>query len=244
MTKQEVIDQCTIDGNVIKLPIVQLDRKVYLDVKKTMEKIGGKWKGGKVAGFVFEKPPHELLDRVRGGENVNLKKEYQFFETPDLIAGKVVEMANIQPKDTVVEPSAGKGALLRHIQTDEINLFLYELEEGRAEYLEREFPNATVYNRDFLEANIECDKIIANPPFTKNQDIDHVKKMYECLRPGGRLVSVMSRSWIYGSHKKQEEFAFWLNAMGSMSEIVEIPPGAFKESGTNIPTVIVRIDKP
>jgi phosphosulfolactate phosphohydrolase-like enzyme len=81
MTKQEVLQKCTVAGNVIKLPTEQLDRKIYGEVKLALEKIGGKWKGGKVFGFEFEQNPTELLSQLADGEKVNLKKEFQFYPT-------------------------------------------------------------------------------------------------------------------------------------------------------------------
>ena len=39
MTKEEILQQCTVEGNVVKLPNMILDRKAYLDVKKTLEMI-------------------------------------------------------------------------------------------------------------------------------------------------------------------------------------------------------------
>ncbi len=45
MSKEEVLQQCTIEGNIVKLPSITLDRKNYLEVKKSLELIGGKWKG-------------------------------------------------------------------------------------------------------------------------------------------------------------------------------------------------------
>jgi hypothetical protein len=46
MTIQEILKDSTIEGNVLKLPLIQLDRKDYCDVKKSLELIGGKWKSG------------------------------------------------------------------------------------------------------------------------------------------------------------------------------------------------------
>ena len=46
-------------------------------------------------------------------------------------------------------------------------------------------------------------KIIANPPFTKNQDIDHLKEMFKVLESGGKLVCITSESWVNGNQKKQ-----------------------------------------
>jgi 16S rRNA G1207 methylase RsmC len=84
-------------------------------------------------------------------------------------------------------------------------------------------------------------KIIANPPFTKNQDIDHLKKMYDCLSEGGRLVCITSEAWVRGSQKKQVEFREWLEDV--YAEIIPIEKGTFKESGTMVGGQIVIIDK-
>jgi hypothetical protein len=94
-TKQEVLQNCKVEGNLIKLPDVQLERKLYLDVAKALELIGGKWKGGKVGAFVFPHDPAELLEQIANGENRNLKKEYQFFETPAVLADELVELLAI-----------------------------------------------------------------------------------------------------------------------------------------------------
>ena len=89
MTKEQVLQECTVEGNVVKLPNIQLDRKEYLEVKKVLELIGGKWKGGKVAGFVFATDPTDLLNQVANGEKRNLKKEFQFFATPEKLADEL-----------------------------------------------------------------------------------------------------------------------------------------------------------
>ena len=43
-TKEQVLQNCTVEGTVVKLPNVQLDRKLYQEVAKALELIGGKWK--------------------------------------------------------------------------------------------------------------------------------------------------------------------------------------------------------
>ena len=60
---------------------------------------------------------------------------------------------------------------------------------------------------DFLLNNRKkYSKIIANPPFSKNQDIDHILEMYNCLKTEGRLVSIASESWVDGNQQKQKDF--------------------------------------
>lgn len=43
-TKEDVLKNCTVEGLVVKLQNVQLERKLYQEVAKSLELIGGKWK--------------------------------------------------------------------------------------------------------------------------------------------------------------------------------------------------------
>lgn len=245
MEVQEVLQKCTVEGMVIKLPPIQLERKAYTDVKNKLELIGGKWKGGKVQGFIFNEDPTDLLAEAAGGAQRNIKKEFQFFATPDRIADKMVRLANITKGQTILEPSAGQGAIIQAIQRAvDTNVYCCELMPLNQTFLNR-ITGAMIVGTDFLEYEplvYGYDRIIANPPFTKNQDIDHVRHMYHCLKPGGRLVSVMGTSWQMGSQKKQEQFRDWIYEVGA--NVIDIEQGAFKESGTMVKTVIVVINKP
>lgn len=107
MTTEEVLQQCTVEGTVVKLPATQLEREVYMDVAKSLNLIGGKWKGGKIAGFVFPSDPTELLEQIANGQKRNLKKEFQFFGTPEKLADDLVIEAQIEPFHSILEPSAG-----------------------------------------------------------------------------------------------------------------------------------------
>lgn len=77
-TKEEVLQNCTVEGTVIKLPNTQLDRKLYQEVAKSLELIGGKWKGGKVFGFVFLTDPTDLLEEIANAEKRNFKNDIIF----------------------------------------------------------------------------------------------------------------------------------------------------------------------
>jgi hypothetical protein len=248
---QAVLKQCAVLGNVVKLPDGQLDRKLYADVKKALELIGGNWKGGKTYGFVFQTDPTELLEQIANGEKRNLKKEYQFFETPVELAARMVEMAELGETDgqgygDILEPSAGQGAIVKaiHEATEgAATVYCYELMDINRGILSA-MPGVSIIGDDFLKAAsvVQYDRIIANPPFTKNQDIDHIRHMYNLLKPGGVMVSLASPSWKFGSQKKQVSFREWL--IGIDAYLQEIPEGAFKESGTSIRTVLIKIVKP
>src|SRR5262245_9536274 len=109
---REVLSQSKLDGLVLKLPPIQLDRKVYEVVKKSLEGIGGKWKGGKIGGFVFTVDPGERFEALLAGEKVNLKQNYQFFATPSVFADWMVLRAGVEPTHKILEPSAGDGAIV------------------------------------------------------------------------------------------------------------------------------------
>ena len=251
-TKQDVLQACKIEGNIIKLPNIQLDRKLYQDVAKSIELIGGKWKGGKVMGFVFTLDPTELLEQISGGENRNIKKEHQFFATPAHLADELVKLADLQEKDTVLEPSAGQGAIIDAVLKTQHKgeIFICENMPTNCIILNKKYGDTqNVYflrplNGDFLKlgATSPFTKIIANPPFSKNQDIEHITKMYSDLASGGRIVAMASKHWQNSSNQKESNFRLWLQNVNA--RIIEVDAGEFKDSGTNIATVIIIIEKP
>ncbi len=251
---------CTVVGNVVKLPENGYNKTVYQEVKNRLELIGGKWKGGKIWGFVFPTDPTEMLEQIKDGTKVNLKKEFQFFETPASIAGILVELADLSDGDLVLEPSAGRGAIIAAIYRKFPRIMLGPNDDPCVcvDYCE-----LMPVNQDILSKKIHADKnwgsrtsfigadffksigtykrIIANPPFSGNQDIDHIYHMYDRLKTGGRLVSIASKHWQSSSNKKESEFRTWLQ--NHDAAIIENSAGDFKDSGTMIATCIVVIDK-
>ena len=241
---QEILQKCTVDGTIVKLPDFQIDRKEYLKVKKALELIGGKWKGGKVFGFVFQEDPTNLLNKIANGTNLNLKKEFQMFFTPNSLADRLVKLTNIKENDLILEPSAGQGAIINAIRRILPNTPVdwCEINNINQDFCKK-IPNTNFVKSDFLWFNEmnKYDKIIANPPFSKNQDIEHVYNMYSCLKQGGRMVSVMSEHWQNLSGKKEKNFSKWLYS--KKSEMYHIEAGTFKESRTMVSAVIIAIDK-
>lgn len=249
MTAEQTLQNCTVEGNVVKLPDTVLDRKVYLEVKKALELIGGSWKGGKVAGFVFSQDPTELLNQVANGEKRNLKKEFQFFGTPERLCDELVYLANIKPTDEVLEPSAGQGAIVKSIikQHPDMIVDCYELMPTNQMIL-KDVKGAKIVGEDFMNSPDrrfnyikQYDKIVANPPFSKNQDIDHVLMMHDRLKKSGTLVTIMSTHWLNSTNKKETSFKKWLDS--KEHTLKKIEAGEFKESGTSVATMLVTIKK-
>lgn len=250
-SKEEVFQNCTVEGNVIKLPDTVLDRKVYVDVKRAIEKINGKWKGGKTKGFVFKDDPTELLEQIAAGVERNLKKEFQYYPTPPELADKLVNIAGIDkskkyPEQMILEPSAGQGALL-----DAINkvahpkqlVHCWELMEENRKIIESR-DDVILEGEDFLQNGLSFeafDIIIANPPFSRGQDIQHILEMYRILKPHGRLVAIASQSWQHVNRKKEVSFRDWLKS--KHASIENLPNDAFRSSGANFGSCIISLSK-
>jgi len=241
---KEKLNECKVVGKTIVIPTDPMDRNVYVEIKKSLEGIGGKWKTG--TGFVFPHDPQELFNELVGGKSINLKKDFQFFETPPRIAAMLVKLAEIGDNTLVCEPSAGKGAIIDAILKEKPNLpiIAYELMKQNSDFLKEKYLKVgiAVQEINFLDTGLLFQRFIANPPFTKGQDVDHVMHMYKLLTDGGRLVSVMSTSWQTSSFKKNIQFRDFLK--NHKAVIMPIGQGEFKESGTMVPTCIVVVNKP
>lgn len=246
----DILQASTVSGLVVRLPDGQLDRALYLEVKAKLELIGGKW-NTKEKGFLFKTDPEELLARVAGGERVNLQKQYQYFPTPKKVADKLVKLAGVREGETILEPSAGQGAIIDSIRAaaPENMVFYVEKMPTNSHILKQKYQDQeNIFSMfadddDFLNlAGESFDKIVANPPFSGNQDIQHIMKMWDLLKPGGRLVSLASRHFQFAEGRVEKEFREFLGA--NRATTTDVPAGAFKESGTNIATCIIVLNKP
>lgn len=241
---EEILRHCTLENGLLKLPNVQFNKKSYAEAKKWIEEAGGSWQGGKVQGFTFPFNAERVFSILHEGKRCNLQQDYQFFETPAEVADWLVMLAGgIHENDTVLEPSAGRGALIKaiHRTCPSVTVECYELMPENREFL-HSLENVILLDEDFTKDSVgSYTKIIANPPFSNNQDIEHVRMMYEHLEAGGTLAAITSPHWKFASEKKCVDFRQWLEDV--RGEVFEIGAGEFKESGTSISTMAVVINK-
>lgn len=237
-----ILSRVTIEGNNIFLTCGQLDRKQYLNVNKVLETMGGKW-NKKVKAHVYAEDPTEKLETILLTGEIKFPENYGYFPTPEPVAKRLIELAGIMPHHSVLEPSAGQGAILKYIPAC-AKLDCVELLDDNVMALQKAGYNPI--QADFLTVTnllTRYDRIIANPPFSykgyPQADIDHVLHMVNFLAPSGRLVSVMSGGVLFRENKKTMEFREFINLHGF---IEPLPAGSFKESGTNVNTVVVVIN--
>lgn len=238
----ESLLKCRVEGNVLHLPPMS-DGPLsnYADVRKALLNAGATYKRNT---FVFKSDAQPLIDRLTGGESVNIKKEFQFFPTPEDLADRMAALAELEEEQKILEPSAGQGALVWAIgrYAGLTPVYCYELMLENQQELKK-IPTVRLLGDDFLQnnSNGEYDRIIANPPFSKNQDIDHILEMYRLLKVGGVLVTICSKHFEMSGNKKETEFKGFLSQAGA--ETIEVERGQFKESGTMVPSCIIIIQK-
>lgn len=171
------------------------------------------------------------------------QKYLQAFYTPEDVARKVADKACVRDYG-VLEPSAGHGALARACKiAGAVRVQCFDLNDEAVRYLKDKGYEA--YAKDFLEVNPEAwpkfGRVVMNPPFTRGTDIRHVRHAVKFLRPKGRLVSIMA------GNDRTAPFAALVNDLqqrGAKVEIEHLPAGAFKESGTDVRTLILTVQLP
>lgn len=229
----------------------KLDRKLYLQTNDVLEAAGGKW-DKRAKAHIFAGDAAEAIESlVLTGQYTkvrDLRAEFGFFETPAALAQSVVVRADIRDGHTVLEPSAGLGAIARALRMECPSLrVLVEFEPGRAEALAIAFPTWTVICADFLALTPgeglppRFDRIVMNPPFAKRADIHHITKAASLLAPDGRLVAIASASVLFRTDRLAVDFRNLVAAHNG--HIEELPPGSFAESGTGVNAVVVTMNR-
>lgn len=248
----DVLASMEVEGSVARITEGVLDRKLYVDVNKALEALGGKW-SRKHAGHVFEGDPSDALDEVvLTGEYTNKKQAFGFFETPEPLAEELVAAADIRDGMRVLEPSAGRGRIVRAIQKRAPGAVIYarELDYSNFNIVHDLLGGQHVMIGDFMyggffvdnlaEVPVLFDRCVMNPPFSKRQDTDHVTRAFSLLAPGGRLVSVVSGSAVHRIDARGRKFRDLVQHYGSY---YDLPEGTFKESGTMVRASVVVLDK-
>ena len=242
----------------------QLDRDTYLAVDKVLKVIGGKWKRG--VGHVFSSDPRPAIAAAVGGEVVDEKKALQQFYTPAKLAADVVSWA-LEHCDSdrevgggyrVLEPSAGRGAMVRQVVLREplAEVVMVELDPKNVAVLQADFPAHCVLQGDFLALDDKprmrlsrhgglsrpFDVVVMNPPFHAGADVRHVLHAMKFLKPGAALAAVVGRGALTGRQKLAKSFQATVNRYGLLK--ADCKPGTFAEAGTDVATSVVVLRRP
>ena len=176
--------------------------------------------------------------------NSRNREGVDYFPTPEPLGYKMMEWANMGEGDTVMEPSAGHGAIARYAPKGnqmvaiEPSQSLFAKLQLKAGGLGRKFVNTIFENYDISNKH---DVVVMNPPFgtAGATAIAHLGKAFKHLEEGGRVVALIPR----GSTDKK--FDKWINGEKTavMRAEVELPDIVFKQAGTKVVCRVVVVDK-
>ncbi len=241
-----VLSAATIEGSLVKLT-QQLPRKLYEDTNQVLEALGGKW-NRRMKGHQFAEDPRERLEQALLTAAYEKPEDFGYFPTPPAVIMRLLDLADVKRGHECLEPSAGQGAIaecLRRIVGTEL-VQTVELRPENVKVLEEKEFRYPV-QQDFLALapgrfGRQFHRIVMNPPFAKQQDIDHVLHAFRSfLLPGGRLVSVMAAGITFRQDRKATEFRQLVDRYGWWEEL---PEGSFEVSGTGVRTVVVVLNAP
>lgn len=230
-----------VEGKTVGRITSQLERQTYVDVNKVLGKLGGKWnRAEKFAGHVFDEDPRSALREVENEGKLTLEM-YGFFETPPHVIKQMLNLTDPKPREWVLEPSAGGGAILDALTErtgDRHRVHAVELHEGRAKALAQ--AGWHTFACDFLEFDGEegYDVVLMNPPFENGQDQKHILHAYHnCLKPGGRMAAIASAGIMFRTDRQELQ-----DLIAQQGLVRELPSGTFDNTGVN--SVLICLTKP
>jgi predicted RNA methylase len=188
------------------------------------------------------------------------KAARQAFYTPPELAAEIAAKAIGGESEgwgvSVLEPSAGEGSLVRAaLRTRCRDVVAIENDPTATELLgylaervhQHDEDRLRVDPRDFFDVTPASypdgfDVVMMNPPFSNAQEVEHVLHAWEFVKPGGKLVAIMSASAEHRATGRYKAFRDFCAMHGG--SFTDNPAGAFKDSGTNVNTVTFVVRKP
>ncbi|MGN6424254.1 MAG: strawberry notch-like NTP hydrolase domain-containing protein [Asticcacaulis sp.] len=182
---------------------------------------------------------------------------YQQFSTPLPLGWVAAAAAMITDSDTVLEPSAGTGMLAILAEMMGAGLILNELEPGRAEVLDRLFPDAArsrfdaAQLDDYLDPATKPTVVLMNPPFSvlkgvsgsvRGAAMKHIRSALARLASGGRLVAITGASLSPDEPAWREAFVD-LQQVGRIVFSSAIDGSVYARHGTTVETRLTVIEK-
>lgn len=145
----------------------------------------------------------------------------------------------------ILEPSAGKGDLVKGIQ-EELEHLCFELDCIELNQLNRLAlikAGFNVISADcmLLDNSHKYDYIIAAPTFKDRFDLKQTMFLYKNLFYNGRMIVIMSTDWLYDHKPIDIEFRYWLNNKKHAMYLLD--ENSFMEDGHSRNCVILTIDQ-
>ena len=190
-----------------------------------------------------------LTETRRSEQQIRLQQ----FSTPVPFAALAVRAAAIRKGETVLEPSAGTGALAAFAARACATLLLNEIDPFRQRLLRALFGGEVTRHDgehidDLLQTPVLPDVVVMNPPFASSVDrsrdrhiaAKHLIAAAKRLAPGGRLVAIMPPGFT-----PERDAAHWSRACGLLTPrlALTLPGQVYRKLGTSVETQLMVFDK-
>lgn len=179
------------------------------------------------------------------GRSARGREHSEFFATPEPLGMKMVQWADIQGGESVLEPSAGNGAIARWLP-DNVDKRAIEYTNELSSRLALHF-DGDLITGDFMDHHVvnKYDAIVMNPPFGRGgkEAADHVRKAMTHLRDGGRIVALVPTG--PAADKQFDKLLYEDDAAKDIYLAAEIalPSVTFERAGTSVSTRVLVLEK-
>jgi 16S rRNA A1518/A1519 N6-dimethyltransferase RsmA/KsgA/DIM1 with predicted DNA glycosylase/AP lyase activity len=177
-----------------------------------------------------------------------------FYPTPTNLIRKMLSHIDFRTIRTVLEPSAGKGDIVEHIEKQFKYTHSYNRNEKKYDIDSIELDNNLrhilqgknyrVVHDDFLNYNTykKYDAIVMNPPFSQGDK--HLLKAIEMQQQGGKIVCLLNSETIKNPYSNtRKELIQLLEKYNAKVEYIH-DAFATAERKTNVETALIYIDIP
>jgi hypothetical protein len=211
----------------------------------------GEGKGGKAADKAassllseFDRAKSLYFGQQKKTARTKSAEGVDYYATPEPVGLKMVEIADIRPGESALEPSAGHGAIARWFR-DDAKKTAVEPSGDLGSRLALVF-DGDIRRETFEDLNIvnKYDAIVMNPPFGVGGKtaIEHLAKAAKHLRMNGRIVALIPEG-----PSTDKRFDAWMESEAAkdfyLAANISLPSSTFERAGTGVKTRIVVVDK-